>query len=136
VARNLAVANAKGMTTALATTKARRLDHRDARGRATAEPIDVADFVIDDLSEFLALLNSHLNHEPSTPIPLGARNQIQGPLKLQNRASVSPSGAGGAARAAGASRDRAASSKAQSAKRPRLAPSAPASSFGKTKVAV
>jgi putative hydrolase of the HAD superfamily len=60
VARNLAVPKAKGMTTTLVTTKAGRLDHREAHDRAISEAVDVADFVTDDLSEFLARLNAHL----------------------------------------------------------------------------
>jgi hypothetical protein len=39
VARNLAVANAKGMTATRATTEARRLDYREALGRAAAGPM-------------------------------------------------------------------------------------------------
>jgi putative hydrolase of the HAD superfamily len=61
VARNLAVPKAKGMTTTLVTTKAGRADHREAHDRAIADAADVADFVTDDLSEFLAWLNSHLS---------------------------------------------------------------------------
>jgi len=60
VARNLAVPKAKGMTTTLVTTKAGRLDHREAHDRAISDAADVVDFVTDDLSEFLARLNSHL----------------------------------------------------------------------------
>ena len=60
VARNLAVPKAKGMTTTLVTTKAGRVDHREAHDQATAGAADVADFVTDDLSEFLARLNSNL----------------------------------------------------------------------------
>src|SRR5579863_7752769 len=61
LARNLAVPKAKGMTTTLVTTKAGRLDHREAHDRSIAGAGDVADFVTDDLSEFLARLNSQLN---------------------------------------------------------------------------
>ena len=57
VARNLAVPKAKGMTTTLVTTKAGRLDHREAHDQSIADAPDVADFVTDDLSEFLARLN-------------------------------------------------------------------------------
>ncbi len=60
LARNLAVPKAKGMTTTLVTTKAGRLDHREACDRTIAEAGGVADFVTDDLSEFLAWLNLHL----------------------------------------------------------------------------
>jgi putative hydrolase of the HAD superfamily len=60
VARNLAVPKAKGMTTTLVTTKAGRLDHREAHDRAIPDPGDVADFVTDDLSGFLARLNAEL----------------------------------------------------------------------------
>jgi putative hydrolase of the HAD superfamily len=61
VARNLAVPKAKGMTTTLVTTKAGRLDHRDAHDRAISDAAEVADFVTDDLSEFLARLNAQLD---------------------------------------------------------------------------
>ena len=60
VARNLAVPKAEGMTTTLVTTKAGRLDHREAHDRAISDAAHVVDFVTDDLSEFLARLNSHL----------------------------------------------------------------------------
>jgi putative hydrolase of the HAD superfamily len=61
VARNLAVPKAKGMTTTLVTTKAGRLDHREAHDRAISDAAEVADFVTDDLSEFLARLNAQLD---------------------------------------------------------------------------
>ena len=61
VARNLAVPKARGMATTLVTTKAGRLDHRDAHDRALSEAAAVADFVTDDLSEFLARLNAQLS---------------------------------------------------------------------------
>ena len=61
VARNLAVPKAKGMTTILVTTKAGQTDHREADDQAIAGAADVADFVTDDLSEFLARLNAHLS---------------------------------------------------------------------------
>jgi putative hydrolase of the HAD superfamily len=61
VARNLAVPKAKGMTTTLVTTKAGRLDHREAHDRSMTDAPDVADFLTDDLSEFLAQLNVQLN---------------------------------------------------------------------------
>ncbi len=61
VARNLAVPKAKGMTTTLVTTKAGRLDHREAHDQAISNAAEVADFVTDDLSEFLTRLNSHLS---------------------------------------------------------------------------
>ena len=60
LARNLAVPKAKGMTTTLVTTKAGRLDHREACDRTISEAGGVADFVTDDLSEFLARLNLQL----------------------------------------------------------------------------
>jgi putative hydrolase of the HAD superfamily len=60
VTRNLVVPKAKGMTTTLVTTKAGRLDHREAHDRSMTEAPDVADFVTDDLSEFLARLNAQL----------------------------------------------------------------------------
>jgi hypothetical protein len=49
------------MTTTLVTTKAGRLDHREAHDQSTADALDVADFVTDDLSEFLARLNIQLS---------------------------------------------------------------------------
>jgi putative hydrolase of the HAD superfamily len=61
VARNLAVPKARGMTTTLVTTKAGRVDPRDAHDRAIPDAADVADFVTDDLSEFLARLNAQLS---------------------------------------------------------------------------
>ena len=61
VARNLAVPKAKGMTTTLVTTKAGRLDHREAHDQSMTDAPDVADFVTDDLSEFLARLNVQLS---------------------------------------------------------------------------
>jgi putative hydrolase of the HAD superfamily len=61
VTRNLAVPKAKGMTTTLVTTKAGRLDHREAHDRSMTDAPDVADFVTDDLSEFLARLNVQLS---------------------------------------------------------------------------
>jgi putative hydrolase of the HAD superfamily len=60
VARNLAVPKTKGMTTTLVTTKAGRLDHREAHDQSLTDAPDVADFVTDDLSEFLARLNFQL----------------------------------------------------------------------------
>ena len=62
VARNLAVPKAKGMTTTLVTTKAGSLDHREAHDRAISDAADVADFVTDDLSEFLGQLNAQLSN--------------------------------------------------------------------------
>jgi putative hydrolase of the HAD superfamily len=60
VARNLAAPKARGMTTTLVTAKAGRPDHREAHDRAPSEAADVADFVTDDLSEFLARVNAQL----------------------------------------------------------------------------
>jgi putative hydrolase of the HAD superfamily len=60
VTRNLAVPKAKGMTTILVTAKAGRQDHREAHDQAILDAADVADFVTDDLSEFLARLNAQL----------------------------------------------------------------------------
>jgi putative hydrolase of the HAD superfamily len=60
VARNLAVPKAKGMTTTLVTTKAGRLDDREAHDQVVSGETNVADFVTDDLSEFLARLNAEL----------------------------------------------------------------------------
>jgi len=57
VTRNLAVPKAKGMTTTLVAAKAGRLDHREAHDQAISDAPEVADFVTDDLSEFLARLN-------------------------------------------------------------------------------
>jgi putative hydrolase of the HAD superfamily len=62
VTRNLAVPKAKGMTTTLVTTKAGRLDHREAHDQAISDAANVADFVTDDLSEFLARLNAQLSN--------------------------------------------------------------------------
>src|ERR1700735_5484739 len=59
--RNLAVPKAKGMTTTLVTTKGGRLDHREAHDQSTTDAPDVADFVTDDLPEFLARLNVQLS---------------------------------------------------------------------------
>ena len=61
VTRNLAVPKAKGMTTTLVTAKAGRLDHREAHDQSTTDAPDVADFVTDDLPEFLARLNVQLS---------------------------------------------------------------------------
>lgn len=60
VTRNLLVPKAKGMTTTLVTTKAGHLDHREAHDQAISDAANVADFVTDDLSEFLARLNAQL----------------------------------------------------------------------------
>jgi putative hydrolase of the HAD superfamily len=60
VTRNLAVPKAKGMTTTLVTAKAGQLDHREAHDQAISDAADVADFVTDDLSAFLARLNAQL----------------------------------------------------------------------------
>jgi putative hydrolase of the HAD superfamily len=60
VTRNLVVPKAKGMTTTLVTPKGGRLDHRDAHDQAISDAAKVADFVTDDLSEFLARLNAQL----------------------------------------------------------------------------
>ncbi len=62
VTRNLAVPRAKGMTTILVTAKAGQLDHREAHDQAISDAADVADFVTDDLSEFLARLNAQLSN--------------------------------------------------------------------------
>jgi putative hydrolase of the HAD superfamily len=61
VTRNLAVPKAKGMTTTLVTTKAGRLDQREAHDQSISDAANVADFVTDDLSEFLARLNTQLS---------------------------------------------------------------------------
>ena len=61
VVRNLAAPKARGMTTTLVTTKAGREDHREAHDRAIPDAAGVADFVTDDLSEFLARVNAQLS---------------------------------------------------------------------------
>ena len=60
VTRNLAVPKAKGMTTTLVTTKPGSLDHREAHDQSISDAANIADFVTDDLSEFLARLNAQL----------------------------------------------------------------------------
>jgi len=62
VAKNLAVPKAKGMTTVLVTAKPGQGDHRESDDKATLESaaLDVADFVTDDLGEFLAQLTALL----------------------------------------------------------------------------
>ncbi len=60
VAKNLAVPKAKGMTTTLVTTKSGRPDPREAHDQSILDAANVADFVTDDLAEFLARLNSQL----------------------------------------------------------------------------
>ena len=62
VAQNLTVPKARGMTTTLVTNKPGRLDHRDALDKENSDAANVADFITDDLAEFLARLNSHLAH--------------------------------------------------------------------------
>jgi hypothetical protein len=42
------------------TSKVGRLDHRDAHDQSITDAPEVADFVTDDLSEFLARLNVQL----------------------------------------------------------------------------
>jgi putative hydrolase of the HAD superfamily len=58
--RNLAVPKAKGMTTILVTNKAERLDHREVDDRSISAAADVADFLVDNLSTFVARLNAQL----------------------------------------------------------------------------
>ena len=62
VAKNLAVPKAKGMTTVLVTAKPGQGDRRESDDKATLESaaLDVADFVTDDLGEFLAQLTALL----------------------------------------------------------------------------
>jgi putative hydrolase of the HAD superfamily len=61
MAKNLAVPKAKGMTTTLVTTKPGQADHRDAHDRTGVEGQTAdADFVTDDLGEFLSRLNTQL----------------------------------------------------------------------------
>src|SRR3984957_513719 len=62
VTRNLAVPKARGMTTTLVTIKAGGLDDREAHDQAISDAANVADFVTDDLSEFLARLNAQLSN--------------------------------------------------------------------------
>ena len=64
VVKNLAVPKARGMTTTLVTAKPGQADHRQPHDRPTAESAAaVADFVTDDLGEFLAWLNARLTPE-------------------------------------------------------------------------
>ena len=58
--KNLAAPKSRGMTTTLVTTSGRE-DHREAHDRAISQAADVADFVTDDLSEFLARVNAQLS---------------------------------------------------------------------------
>jgi putative hydrolase of the HAD superfamily len=61
MAKNLAVPKARGMTTTLVTTKPGQADHRDAHDRTTVQGQTAdADFVTDDLGEFLSRLNMQL----------------------------------------------------------------------------
>jgi putative hydrolase of the HAD superfamily len=61
VIKNLAVPKARGMTTTLVTPKPEQADHREAHDRSSAESAAaVADFMTDDLGEFLARLNTEL----------------------------------------------------------------------------
>jgi putative hydrolase of the HAD superfamily len=60
VAKNLAVPKARGMSTILVTTKPGCSDHRDAHDTAIFDAKEVADFVTDDLPEFLGRLNAHM----------------------------------------------------------------------------
>jgi len=61
VVKNLAVPKARGMTTTLVTTKPGQPDHREAHDRSCTESAAaVADFITDDLGEFLARLNAQL----------------------------------------------------------------------------
>ena len=61
VVKNLTVPKARGMTTTLVTTKPGQPDHREAHDRPTTESAAaVADFITDDLGEFLARLNAQL----------------------------------------------------------------------------
>ena len=62
VTRNLVVPKAKGRTTTLLTAKAGRLDHREAHDQAISDAANVADFVTDNLSGFLARLNAQLSN--------------------------------------------------------------------------
>jgi putative hydrolase of the HAD superfamily len=61
VVKNLTVPKARGMTTTLVTTKPGQPDHREAHDRSSTESAAaVADFITDDLGEFLARLNAQL----------------------------------------------------------------------------
>jgi putative hydrolase of the HAD superfamily len=62
MAKNLAVPKAKGMTTTLVTTKRKCLDHREPSDKESSDAANVADFVTDELSEFLARLNAQLSN--------------------------------------------------------------------------
>jgi hypothetical protein len=53
------------------------LDHREAHDQSTTDAPDVADFVTDDLSEFLARLNVQLSIRPNRGKALGA-DQLPG----------------------------------------------------------
>jgi len=60
VAKNLAVPKAKGMTTVLVTAKPGQVDHRDFQDRTGTEIPRIADYVTDDLGQFLVRLNAGL----------------------------------------------------------------------------
>jgi len=61
IVKNLTVPKARGMTTTLVTTKPEQADHREAHDRSSTESAAaVADFITDDLGEFLARLNAEL----------------------------------------------------------------------------
>ncbi len=60
VAKNLAVPKAKGMTTVLVTAKPGQVDHREFHDRVGTETAPFADYVTDDLGQFLAQLNAGL----------------------------------------------------------------------------
>jgi len=61
VAKNLVVPKARGMTTTLVTAKPGHTDHRETHDQATSQSAaSVADFVTDDLGQFLARLNAEL----------------------------------------------------------------------------
>ena len=60
VAKNLAVPKAQGMTTVLVTAKPGQADHRERADWAGPQDPPVADYVTDDLGQFLARLNEGL----------------------------------------------------------------------------
>jgi putative hydrolase of the HAD superfamily len=60
VEKNLAVPKAKGMTTVLVTAKPGQVDHREFQDRFGTTLGRIADYVTDDLGQFLARLNAGL----------------------------------------------------------------------------
>ena len=60
VAKNLAVPKALGMKTVLVTARPGQADHRERHDWAGPQDAPVADYVTDDLGQFLARLNAGL----------------------------------------------------------------------------